>query len=182
MKVIILVGESASGKSSIEKELIKSYGLKKIVPYTTRPMREGEVDGVDYHIITVPEFGEKVARGEFAEYSQFNNWFYGTLGADYAGNKVATLNPGAMRKVQKMFNSDITDVGIITIYINVPRRDRLIKILSRGDDIEEAYRRNVSDVGQFNEIECEVDYVIDNPGYERTPKELADVIMEEIVK
>ena len=46
--MIILVGESASGKSSIEKYLVDNYGYNKIISYTTREPREGDVDGVDY--------------------------------------------------------------------------------------------------------------------------------------
>lgn len=56
--MIALLGESASGKSTIEKELINKYGLKKIVSYTTRQPRVGEEDGVDYHFVTDAEFEE----------------------------------------------------------------------------------------------------------------------------
>ena len=43
--MIVLVGESASGKSSIEKYLVDNYEYDKIISYTTRKPREGEVDG-----------------------------------------------------------------------------------------------------------------------------------------
>ena len=48
--MIVLVGESASGKSSIERNLVDNYGYKKIITYTTRQPRPNEVDGVDYFI------------------------------------------------------------------------------------------------------------------------------------
>lgn len=75
---------------------------------------------------------------------------------------MVVLTPHGLRQLKKNI-----DLKIISFYIKVPRRDRLIKILKRGDDIEEAYRRNLSDVGQFDGIEDEVDYVINNPGYEK---------------
>ena len=53
----------------------------------------------------------------------------------------------------------------------------MIKILQRGDNIEEAYRRNLSDVGMFDGIEDEVDVTIDNPKYEYSVKELGDMII-----
>ena len=59
-----------------------------------------------------------------------------------------------------------------SIYLDVPRRDRLMKCLSRQDNIEEAYRRSLSDVGQFDGIADEVDYILKNPNYEKTPEEL----------
>ena len=50
-KIICLMGKSSSGKDTIYKNLMedKSLGLRKLTPYTTRPMREGEQEGVEYH-------------------------------------------------------------------------------------------------------------------------------------
>ena len=76
--VIILVGESASGKSTIEKILANKYGYKKTVSYTTRPPREEEINGVDYHFITEKDFIDKQFNNELVEYTTFNGWFYGS--------------------------------------------------------------------------------------------------------
>ena len=51
--MIILVGESASGKSTIEKILTEKYGYKKTISYTTRQPRDGEINGVNYHFNTL---------------------------------------------------------------------------------------------------------------------------------
>lgn len=158
--MIILIGESASGKSSIERYMVEQLGYKKIVSYTTRLPRKGEVDGVDYHYVSTEKFLELEAAGFFAETAQYNGWYYGTAKEDCTDDKVAVLTPHGMRQIKK-----IKGINTTCFYINVPRRDRLIKILQRGDNIEEAYRRNVSDVGQFDGVEDEVDYIIDNPEY-----------------
>lgn len=160
--MIVLVGESASGKSSIERNLVNHYGFNKITSYTTRQPRQGEVDGVDYHFISVDKFLELKEQGFFAETAIYNNWHYGTAKEDCTNDKVAVLTPHGLRQISKIKNIDI-----ISFYINVPRRDRLIKILQRGDNIEEAYRRSLSDVGMFDGIEDEVDYIINNAGYEK---------------
>ena len=156
--MIVLVGESASGKSSIERELV-ALGFNKIVTYTTRPMRNGET----YHFITEEQFNDMVEKNLFAEHASYNGWQYGTAKEDCTDDKVVVLTPHGLRQLKKNI-----DLKIISFYIKVPRRDRLIKILERGDDIEEAYRRNLSDVGQFDGIEDEVDYVIRNEGYKRS--------------
>lgn len=161
--MIVLVGESASGKSSIEKNLVEHYGYKKIVSYTTRQPRQGEVDGVDYYFISTEHFIELKEQRFFAETAIYNNWYYGTAKEDCTNDKVAVLTPHGLRQISK-----IQGIDIISFYINVPRRDRLIKILQRGDSIEEAYRRNVSDVGMFDGISDEVDFVIDNAGYKKS--------------
>ena len=54
--MIVIVGESASGKSTVEKILNEKYGMRKVVSYTTRPPRDTEVNGVDYNFISMNDF------------------------------------------------------------------------------------------------------------------------------
>ena len=174
--MIVLVGESASGKSSIEKMLVDKYGYRKIVSYTTRQPRKGEIDGVDYFFISDEEFNQRKATGFFAETATYNNWQYGTAKKDCTNDNVAVLTPHGMRQLKK-----IDGINIISFYINVPRRDRLIKILQRGDDIEEAYRRNLSDVGQFDGIQDEVDFVVCNPSYKKPVFEMVAEVIKGVI-
>lgn len=173
--MIVLVGESASGKSSIERNMVEHYGFNKIVSYTTREPRQGEVDGIDYHFISTQKFIELKYQGFFAETAQYNGWYYGTAKEDCINDKVAVLTPHGLRQIQKLPNINVT-----SFYINVPRRDRLIKILQRGDNIEEAYRRSLSDVGQFDGIEDEVNYVLDNEGYKHNIEEMTESVLKRI--
>lgn len=175
--ILILVGESSSGKSKTEIELVNNYGFSKIVSYTTRQPREGEVDGIDYHYITDKKFNELKLQGFFAESATYNGWNYGTAKEDCSQNKVLVATPHGMRQLKKY-----KELGIISFYINVPRRDRLIKILQRGDSIEESYRRNLSDVGMFDGIEDEVDFVINNDGYMKSIPEIAKEVNEKYLK
>lgn len=167
--MLILVGGSASGKSTIEKILCEEYDYKKVTSYTTRSPRDGEVDGVDYHYISQEDFFEKWQNGFFAEVGEYNGWYYGSAVEDCTNDKVAVLTPHGMRQLKEK-----SDIDVVSIYIKVPRRDRLIKILQRNDNIEEAKRRDGSDVGQFDGIEDEVTYVIENYGYEFSPHEMAE--------
>ena len=174
--MIILVGESACGKSSIEKVLVNKYGYDKTVSYTTRPPRDGEIDGVDYNFITEDEFIEKNRSGYFVEIGAYNGWFYGTTKKQYTDKTVCVLTPHGLRQIQKKLKDE--NVNICSFYINVPRRDRLIQILKRGDDIDESIRRNQSDVGQFDGIEDEVTHVLNNPKYKNSPVFMADLIID----
>ena len=173
--MIVLVGESASGKSSIEKNLVENYGFNKVVSYTTRKPRDGEVDGVDYHFIDKSQFKRLKIQGFFAETAMYNDWHYGTAKRDCTDDKVAVLTPHGLRQISK-----IQGINVVSFYINVPRRDRLIKILQRGDNIEEAYRRSLSDVGQFDGIADEVNYVIDNVGYKKNIEEMTIEVLKHI--
>lgn len=171
--MIVLVGESASGKSSIERYLVENYGYNKIVSYTTRQPREGEVDGVDYHFISVEQFKTLKERGFFAETAIYNEWHYGVAKEDCTKDKVAVLTPHGLRQVVRLLGGG----SVISFYINVPRRDRLINILRRGDNVDESYRRNLSDVGQFDGIEDEVDCVLYNDGYKKSIEEMAKEVL-----
>lgn len=173
--MIVLVGESASGKSSIEKFLVDNYGYNKIVSYTTRSPRPNETNGIDYNFISVDDFNELKKQGFFAETATYNEWNYGVAKKDCTDDKVAVLTPHGLRQVSK-----IDGINVKSFYINVSRRDRLTKILQRGDNIEEAYRRSLSDVGQFDGIEDEVDYVISNDGYKKSIEEMANEVHSRI--
>lgn len=175
--MLVIVGESASGKSTLQNMLIESDGFERIVTYTTRPIRNGEKDGVSYHYITKEEFFDLKEKGFFVETAEYNGWFYGTpLNECKNKNSIVVLTPAGLRALKR------ANIELFSIYLKTDRRSRLIKILKRGDNIEEAYRRNVSDVGQFDAIELEVDCVIENNEYEKTPKEILAEAENEIAK
>lgn len=182
--IIVLVGESASGKSTIEKLILKcDPSFKKITSYTTRPMRDGEQDGVDYHFISDNEFAEMINDNAFLESAQYRGWNYGSAKKDYndGHNHVVVLTPCGCRSLKRWARNN-PGVRVVSIYINVDRRSRMMKILKRGDDIDEAYRRNIFDVGQFDGFEKEADFVIENKNYEKSIeeiyKEVEDIIDE----
>ena len=56
--LIVLVGKSASGKTTLEKYISDNFRYEKIVSHTTRPIRGNEVDGVDYHYVSEDVFNE----------------------------------------------------------------------------------------------------------------------------
>lgn len=169
--MIVLVGESASGKSSIEKKLVSKYGYTKVISYTTRKPRDGEKHGVDYFFVSEDEFNSLSLHGIFAETTVYNGWLYGAPKNQCTENSVLVANPYGLRQIRKN-----EELNVVSFYISVPRRDRLIKILQRGDNIEESMRRSTHDEGQFNGIEDEVDFIVKNNDYEVSVEELASHI------
>lgn len=175
--MLAIIGESASGKSSLVKHLINNHGFDNIVIYTTREPRDYEISGIDYYFISKSDFLEMRDNGFFAETAVYHGWYYGSAKEDYIKNvnkKVAVLTPHGIRQLKK------NGIDIFVVYINIPRRDRLIKILERGDDIDEAYRRNLSDVGQFDGVEDEADLIIENAGYKKSIPQIAKEILSHI--
>ena len=84
-KIICLMGKSSTGKDTIFKEMLKEkrFGLKTIVPYTTRPIRRGERDGMEYFFVDELCYGELEEQGKVIEartYDTFHGlWRYFTV-------------------------------------------------------------------------------------------------------
>jgi guanylate kinase len=78
--LLVLSSPSGGGKTTIAKSLLETRGdLGYSVSATTRPRREGERDGVDYHFLTRDEFLRRVEAGEFLEHATYAGNLYGTL-------------------------------------------------------------------------------------------------------
>lgn len=163
--MIAILGESGSGKSTLQDLFVKKHPeYKKVVMFTTRPKRDGESDGKDYHFVSKSAFKRLVKNDFFATFENYNEWYYGIPKADCTDpHSIAVVNPCAFRKLKA------NNVDMDSIYLYVDRRSRLVNQLLRGDDIEEAYRRNLTEVGQFDGMYNETDYIISNTQYHMEP-------------
>ena len=77
-KFIVISGPSGVGKGTIYKRVMKELGAWYSVSMTTRSIREGEVDGIDYYFITKDEFKKRIDDGALIEYNIYNDNYYGT--------------------------------------------------------------------------------------------------------
>ena len=73
----IIVGKSASGKDYLKKLYEKNVWYSYAVPYTTRPKRDNEKNGVDYNFVTPEEFTRMLKDNKFICHSVYNDWYYG---------------------------------------------------------------------------------------------------------
>ena len=165
--IIVLLGASGSGKSTIESELATQHGFKKIVSYTTRKPRENEENGKDYYFVDNDTFKEILNRDLFAEYDEYSqNRLYGTLKSDYVdGNKVVVLTPNGLRQLKKNCPND----NIFTILVEANLGTRVKRYIDRCgvdkfnfDDADEIFARINRDFGMFLGLEKEVDIVVRN--------------------
>jgi guanylate kinase len=170
--MICILGKSAAGKSTCERELEKR-GYKRIISYTTRPMRINEQKDVDYHYIDEIEFSKRLEYGFFNEYTRYRGWFYGIAKDDCVDDAIAVVETFGFLKLKK-----IPELNIKSFYLKVSERGRLIRMAIRGDDIGEIFRRLYSDQGSFACIEEEVNFVITNE--DRTVEETVDDIISKL--
>jgi len=149
--LVILAGPAGSGKTTLCERLVaEDHAFSRVVTATTRPPREGEIDGRHYHFISPAEFDRRIAAGEFIEWAwvhQKNR--YGTLAA-------AVLSPLASGR-SLVINIDVQGVDsfhaaakanpllalrMVTVFINLPIPELRRRLQGRGTDgIEEIERR-----------------------------------------
>jgi guanylate kinase len=154
--MIIIIGCAGSGKSTIEKELVKK-GYKKITSYTSRPIRNNETDHIDYHFLTEEEFQKRFSNGFFVEHTKYNGWFYGIAKNDCDDNAIAVVEPYGFRQLKSK-----KELNVFSIFIDVPERVRLKRMVDRCDNLMEVFRRIFSDQGVFQGINDEVNCVVNN--------------------
>ena len=162
--MVTIIGKTASGKDKIVNELVSKHGFKKVITYTTRPMRKGEQQDITYHFISEEDFKQKINEGFFAEWKSYITadgvWYYGTALEDLKNgeyNSVIILTPDGYRDVVNKLSKKP-----IAIYIYANNTTIKKRLLKRGDNPNEAQRRLDHDNEDFKGIENEVDRIIYN--------------------
>lgn len=165
--IIVLLGASGSGKSTIENELATHHGFEKIISYTTRKSRNGEVNGKDYYFTDNNSFAAMINTGVLAEYDEYSQGrLYGTLKSDYAdGDKVVVLTPNGLRQLKQ----NCPQENIFSVLVNSSLGTRVKRYIDRCgineftfDDKNEIAARVERDFAMFLGLEREVNIVVDN--------------------
>lgn len=165
MRILYIMGKSSSGKDTINSILKQKLDVEPYVMYTTRPMRQQEVNGENYIFIRQNEMqqyieGKKEYKViESRTYQTVNGpWIYATI-KDYQfeGQKdmimIGTLE--SYIKVRNFFQSD-NNIEVIPIYIEVPDNIRLKRAIEREEkqkepQLVELCRRFIADSSDFSE-------------------------------
>ncbi len=161
-KIFYLMGKSSSGKDTIFKELLKgAEGLKTIVPYTTRPIRAGEQEGVEYHFTDEAGFQKLADAGKVIEQRGYQTvyglWRYFTVddgqfvpGGDADYVMIGTLE--AYQSMQACYGRE----NVLPVLIELDDGVRLMRALEREmqqekPGYEEMCRRFLADSTDFSE-------------------------------
>ena len=168
--MIILTGASASGKTVTALNLQKRFGLIKAITTTTREMRTGETNGVEYFFITKEEFKKRLAENKFVEHSIYNENYYGCGIDQVSDNKIVVLDPNGLHSFLKLNNKNI--VSFLLVADEKTRESRMIE---RGDKKENITLRLKNDVNDFSlEKIGKVDFVVNTQN--KTIDEVSEMI------
>ena len=161
-ELLAICGKAGSGKDTLmQRVLACNPNLHEIVSCTTRPIRENEVDGVNYHFLTGTEFGDKVVAGEMLEATCFNDWFYGTsydsLRSDCVN--IGVFNPEGIDSVIAH-----KDIETVVFYVEADDKERLLRQLNREQhpDVHEIIRRFKADEEDFYDLDFHYNALTNN--------------------
>ncbi len=161
-RIYCIMGKSSSGKDSIYQKIMESeiLGLKRIIPYTTRPARVDETDGKQYHFCDRQKMEEFQEAGRIIElrtyHTVYGDWNYFTVAdeelnpAENSYLYIITLE--GYLKIRKYFGKE----HVMPIYIEVEDGERLIRAIEREKQqekprYEEMCRRFLADAADFSE-------------------------------
>ena len=170
-KIFVLMGKSSTGKDTVYKRLRESsLEFKNVVIYTTRPMRQGETEGVEYHFVSEETRDNYCQTGKVIERRDYNTvygmWSYFTVDdgqIDVAGDS-KYLVIGTLESYEKFVDYYGKDI-VVPIYIEVDDRTRIHRAIEREDMQEipkysEMCRRFLADEKDFSEellVKCGID-------------------------
>ncbi len=167
----ILMGMSGSGKDTVQTKLVDEYAFERIVPVTTRPIREGETNGIDYHFVSKDEFTRIIEQNRFIEYRSYNTlvngkpdtWYYGSLKQDLDPDKdyCIILDVQGTKDFVEHYGKENCFVTEITVRDDVREQ----RAASRGSfDKTEWDRRLADDHKKFapDKTESVINFTIDN--------------------
>ncbi len=162
--LIVLSGPSGSGKDSVLAQL-KERGLnmKQSISMTTRAMRQGEKDGVDYYFTDVATFEKYIEEGYFLEYVKYGDNYYGTPRKKIEDLIDEGYNVFLKIEVQGAKNIRNTFPEAISIFIVPPSMDTLKERLrGRGTESEETYIKRLGIARDELLRAKEYDYIVIN--------------------
>lgn len=192
-KLFCIMGKSASGKDTIFKKLTQdeNLDLKRVVSYTTRPMREGEQEGVEYHFVTAQRLEELQKEGKVIERRDYSTvhgiWSYFTVddGQVNFSLKQDSIIIGTLESYQKIRMYFVKE-NVIPLYIHVEDGLRLGRALERERQQEEPgyaemCRRFLADAQDFSEEKmaaCEIDRIYENIDLEQCLNDIRKDILK----
>ena len=165
-RIYYLLGKSATGKDTLYKEILKRRPkLRTVTMYTTRPIREGETDGVEYFFTDREELERRLASGKVIESRTYQTiagpWTYYTVddGQFNVADDEYCLMIGTLESYEKMCT--YFEAGkMVPVYIEVPDGIRLLRAVKREENqkkpnYREVCRRYLADEKDFSEENLE---------------------------
>ena len=179
--LVILSGVAGAGKDTIKKELInRMENVISLPSYTSRPIRNGDIEGETYNFVSKEEFEEMIKNGDFYEYDVHHNNYYGTskklLQEKIKEGKVIIkdIDVNGTESLLKVLKGD---VKIVTIFLKVSKEVLLNRLNNREDHLPEEEIKLRLNRFDYEESKINLyDYVIENDNLDDTILKIEEII------
>ena len=182
--LFVVTGASGTGKTTLVKQaLLDVPGLKFSVSATTRPIREGETDGIDYHFLNRNQFMERVDAGDFLEWAEVYGNCYGTLRKPVQ----AVLDTGnsILLDIDTQGAEQVRASGVAntSIFILPPDIETLARRLSgRGTDDKTVIERRLREANEQLREAGTFDCIVDNDDLSSAHDQFQAIIVAELLR
>ena len=175
----VISAASGAGKTSLVSALLdKVGGIEVSVSHTTRPPREGEVDGVNYHFVDSATFEAMVEAAEFFEHATVFGNMYGTSQQhvenqlDTGKDVILEIDWQGARQIRRLI-PDCQTIYIVPPSVEVLRE----RLTSRGQDADEIIERRMQEAVSEMTHYSEFDYLVINDDFDQARENLAAIII-----
>lgn len=177
--LFVISGPSGSGKSTICKELEKEENIKISISATTRNIRNGEEEGINYYFLSKEEFERKISENAFYEYAKVFNNYYGTLKDKVDDMLKEGYNVILEIDVQGAMQIREQNKDAVLIFIMPPSEEELIKRLTgRNTESEEQLKIRIETAKEEISYKDKYDYVVINDNLEKAVEEIKEIILK----
>jgi guanylate kinase len=180
-QVVVLSGPSGSGKSTIVNRLLAESPVPLVmsVSATTRPMRPGEVDGVNYYFLSPDEFERRRLAGEFLEYAEVHKsgYWYGTLRSEL--DRIRDAGAWALLEVDVQGALSVMErfPESLTIFLETPSVDVYEQRLrARGTETEAVIQRRLQSARAELELSIRYRHRVVNDDLDRAVREICEIL------
>ena len=171
--MVLISGPSGCGKSTIIQRLLSVPQVEFSVSATTRPIRDGEVDGVDYHFLSKEEFRSRVEDGAFIEWAEVYGNLYGTLRAPMEAAIQADRVFLVEIDVQGALQLRALGEEGVFVFIAPPSFEELQKrLVGRGTEAVEVIERRLKKAEDEYRERVKYDHVVVNDDLDRAVAEV----------
>jgi guanylate kinase len=177
-KLYTISAPSGAGKTSLVKALVdSSQDLQVSISYTTRPMRPGEEDGVNYFFVSRDNFQVMLAEGAFLESAEVFGNFYGTARASV--EKMLAQGLDVILEIDWQGAHQIHQImpDAIAVFILPPSLEALReRLTNRGQDNEEVIAKRMDEANSEMAHYFEADYLVINDQFELALEEIKSIL------
>jgi guanylate kinase len=184
--ILVISGPSGSGKTSLARSVCEELGSRAYfsISTTTRPMRDGEKDGVDYFFVTKEEFLKDIDEGYFLEWAEVHGNFYGTskrqIDKALSEGKIVFLDIDVQghENVRKVYPNITTSVFVTT------KNEKILidRLKNRGTETAETLKtRLINALNEMKKID-EYDYLLINDDFSEAKEYLRAVAIASLIK